>query len=403
MPQLAEGMSSAKIATWIKKEGDPVRSGDILAEVETDKTAVELEAPSAGVLQTIHVPAGATAAVGDVLATIGEAAAGETVAQERRNEAKAPASVTARQTVDAPAAGQVVRPETHEPVAPAQPRDPSIEATPLAARMAALAGIDLSSIRSPVGRIRKVDVDNALGYPSSAERTPVVASAFEEQPLSAVRRVTGERLQRAKQTIPHFYLHVDCTVDDLLNVRTQLNARQSDVKITITDFIVFALARALRKVPAANSGWIDGGVRVFKSVDIAVAVDTPKGLITPVVRGVQEKPLNAISRELRALVDRARNGELKPDEYSGGTITLSNLGMSGVSGIVPIINPPQSCILGVGAIESRPVVKDGHVVAGQVMTCTLAADHRAIDGAMGAELLRELRRFLEDPMSLVLV
>jgi pyruvate dehydrogenase E2 component (dihydrolipoamide acetyltransferase) len=399
LPQLAEGMTSAKVAVWLKKEGDKVKNGEAVAEVETDKTNVELESPSAGVLQKIHVQAGTNAAVGDLLAVIGEAA-GKSSGEEARGNGAAAAVASAPPPAQPPVATtQAKHAESHEPARPLS-IDPSANATPLAGRMAALAGLDLSTLRTSGGRVTKADVDRALKGSAPA---PAPARAFEDARLSPMRRVTAERLQHAKQTIPHFYLQVDCKVDDLLGARAQLNARQSDVKITINDFIVLAVSRALRKVPAANSGWIDDGVRVFESVDIAVAVNTPKGLITPIVRDVQSKTLIVVSRELKDLVERARQGKLKPDEYQGGTFTISNLGMSGVSQITPIINPPQSCILGVGAVEERPIVKDGQVTAGQVMNCTLAADHRAIDGATGAELLAEVRRLLEQPASLLLL
>jgi pyruvate dehydrogenase E2 component (dihydrolipoamide acetyltransferase) len=388
LPELGGEVTSAKLVSWLKQEGDAVTAGDIIAEVETDKTNVELEAPGSGVLEKIHVPVGQSAAVGDLLAVIGEPAAAERWRPRSRTTAPpeySGAAATPRRTVEMP----------ESPSAIASVETP---ATPLAARMAVLAGIDLASIRptGADGRITKADVEHALGH-----HKPVPTMQFEDQPLSAMRRVTAERLQLAKQTIPHFYLEVDCNVEALLNLRAQVNAGWSEGKVTVTDFLVLAISRALGKVRLANSNWMDGALRVFTSVDIAVAVNTPKGLITPVIRGTEKKTLLGVSQELKALAERARKGQLKAEEYTGGTCTLSNLGMFGVSRITPIINPPQSCILGVGAIESRAVVKDGRVDVGQVMVCTLAADHRAIDGATGAELLSEIRRLIEQPMSLI--
>jgi pyruvate dehydrogenase E2 component (dihydrolipoamide acetyltransferase) len=214
--------------------------------------------------------------------------------------------------------------------------------------------------------------------------------------------VTAARLLQAKQTIPHFYLEADCRVDGLMALRRQLNARNDGLKITITDLVVLAAARALRKVPVANSAWAETVVRVFENVDIAVAVSTSRGLLTPIVRSAHRKGLAAISRELKELADRARRGQLQPSEYTGGTFTISNLGMFGVTGMTPIINPPQSCILGVGSIEARAVVADGQLTAGHMMRCTLAADHRAIDGVEGAGLLSEIRRLLENPVAMAL-
>ncbi len=278
--------------------------------------------------------------------------------------------------------------------------------------MAKLAALDLADVaQSAQGRVSKADVERTLqqrqlqvATPESdsvAERSHLSGSGrFEDRPLSAMRRVTAARLLQAKQTIPHFYLDADCRVDEVMALRRQLNARNDGFEITLTDFVVLAAALALRKVPVANSAWADTGVRVFENVDIAVAVSTPRGLVTPIVRNAHRKGLAALSRELKELADRARRGQLQPGEYTGGTFTISNLGMFGVTGVTPIINPPQSCILGVGSIEARPVVADGGLIAGHVMRCTLAADHRAIDGIEGAGLLSEIRRLLENPVAM---
>jgi len=296
----------------------------------------------------------------------------------------------------------------------------TVIATPLAAKMAKLAAIDLTEVaQSGQGRVTKADVERALqqrqlqmpgavperpSMPESVAERPALSASggFDDRPLSAMRRVTAARLLRAKQTIPHFYLEADCRVDDLITLRRQLNARNDSLEITVTDFVVLAAARALRNVPVANSTWADTSVRVFENVDIAVAVSTSRGLVAPIVRNAHRKGLAAISRELKDLADRARRGQLQPGEYTGGTFTISNLGMFGVTGMTPIINPPQSCILGVGSIEARPVVADGQLRAGHMMRCTLAADHRAIDGVEGAGLLSEIRRLLESPVAMAL-
>jgi pyruvate dehydrogenase E2 component (dihydrolipoamide acetyltransferase) len=224
---------------------------------------------------------------------------------------------------------------------------------------------------------------------------------FREEPLSAMRRVTAARLLQAKQTIPHFYLQVDCRADELLDLRARLNAAASDVDVTITDLVVRAAALALRKVPQANSSWAENAIRIYDRADVAVAVATPAGLITPIVREADRKGIGVISRELKALAERARSGQLMPAEYTGGTFTVTNLGMYGIQSLYAIVNPPQSCILGVGAVGQRPVVRAGQLAVGSVMTCTLSADHRAIDGAMGAELLAEFRRMIEEPLLLL--
>ena len=220
---------------------------------------------------------------------------------------------------------------------------------------------------------------------------------FTEHTLTGMRRVTATRLQQAKQTVPHFYLRIECVVDAALGLLARVKELYPDVTPSLTDFVVRAAALALRQVPQANSTWADGVVRVYDTVDIAVAVNTPKGVITPIVRAADRKDLGAIARETRALVTRAREGTLTPEEYTGGTFTVSNLGMYGVEGLYAIVNPPQSCILGVGAAVKRPVVAGNVVAVGTVMTCTLSADHRAIDGAVGAELLAALRAFIEQP------
>jgi pyruvate dehydrogenase E2 component (dihydrolipoamide acetyltransferase) len=213
--------------------------------------------------------------------------------------------------------------------------------------------------------------------------------------------VTAARLRQAKQEIPHFYLRADCDVTSLTQLRAALN-RGADPKVTITDLIVFVVAQALRKVPQANSTWVEDSVRMHPGLDIAVAVNTTQGLLTPVLRACERKTLSMVSRELKELSEKARSGRLRPEEYTNGTFTVSNLGMFGVTSITPIINPPQSCILGVGAIERKPIAVEGQLSIGEVMSCTLAADHRAIDGATGAGLLAEIRRLLENPMSMLL-
>lgn len=421
LPLLADSMTTGRLGAWLKREGDAVKAGEPLVEVETDKTSVEIEAPVSGILERIAVKAGTDGVpVGTVLATIAEAGAS---AQASAAPAPAaplapsrPAAVTAPPPagVEPPAAS--IGPAKTAAATPAA--SASVDATPVARKMAHLAGLDLGSIQSADGRrITKADVEAALGRrpaaavaasapaPGTAVTAPDLSgipSAFEDRPLSAMRRVTATRLQQAKQTVPHFYLQSDCRVDALVAMREQWNGRKGAAKITLTDLLVFAAARALQKVPQANAAFTGTAVRVFSSVDIAVAVNTPAGLVTPVVRGAHKKSVLAISAELAELAGRARSGGLGPQEYSGGTFTLSNLGMYGVTSILPILNPPNACIMGVGAIESRPVVNGSEVVPGRMMSITLAADHRAIDGAAGAAFLSEVRRLVEDPLALAL-
>ena len=429
LPQLADSVTSVKLSVWLKQEGDRVQAGEPIVEVETDKTNVELEAPVSGVVRTIHVVAGTEELeVGVLLALI---------ADETDSATATPAATTLEpvaddhQEVETDPDGAVADSragpgdETAAPREPARPDPPPIPvvdgapapvATPMARRMAVAAGLDLSTVRGSGrgGRIGKADIDRMLaaqrGAPPAAAAPTAPAQVdgethgpvgpevpFTEHALTAMRRVTATRLQQAKQTVPHFYLRIECVVDAALGRLARVKELHPDVTPSLTDFVVWAAALALRQVPQANSTWADGVVRVYDTVDIAVAVNTPKGLITPIVRAADRKDLGAIARETRALVTRAREGTLTPEEYTGGTFTVSNLGMYGVEGLYAIVNPPQSCILGVGAAAKRPVVADNVVTVGTVMTCTLSADHRAIDGAVGAELLAALRAFIEQP------
>lgn len=425
LPELGDSVTHAKLTKWLKREGDRVLAGEPIAEVETDKTNVEVEAPGTGVLVKIHVGEGTDGVpVDTILALIADAGQGDAVSAStvavpaetpRTDSDSGPRSVELLS--EAPRGGGARSAlSVHGPSHLAAPdsADSDIPASPLARSMAHAAGIPLTSVRGtgPGRRITKRDIDAVLqpaGPVASAAPTPAIAlqavesadGAYELRPLSAMRRVTAERLAQSKQTIPHFYMQTDCDVQQVSQMRNELNAR-SEEKISLTAFLIRAAALALQKIPSANSTWANGAIRVYGAADIAVAIDTPSGLIAPVIRQAERKSVLAIAREMRALADRARAGKLKPEEYSGGTFTLSNLGMYGVGRIYPIINPPQSCILGVGAVEERPVVRDRAVVPGLVMTCTLSADHRAIDGAAGAEFLGTFRRLIENPWGLVL-
>ncbi len=403
LPQLAETAASAKLAVWLKQEGETVAAGEAIVEVETDKTNVEIEAPASGVISRIHVAAGTEGLeTGALLAVIADDGDGTLPAEP----AAAPV----------PDAAGPDAPEPRPASAPASASAPG--ASPLARRMAAAAGLDLGRVQGTGrgGRVGKADVERALAAQASAE-APRAAAAAEraadppaatppagsrEEPLSAPRRVTAERLQAAKQSIPHFYLGVDCAMDAALRLRARGNAQDPDLELTLTDIIVRAAALALRRVPAANSSWADGRVRLYDTVDIAVAVDTPTGLFTPIIRQADRKGLRTISGELKTLGARARAGKLTPEEYAGGTFTISNLGMHGVDSLYAIVNPPQSCILGVGAARPRPVVAGDAVTVGTIATCTLSADHRTIDGATGAALLAAFRTVVEEPALLAL-
>ena len=496
LPRLADSVTSVRFGAWLKQEGDRVAAGEPIAEVETDKTTVELEAPAAGVLCDLRVVPGADglevgAVLGRIAPDVGKspgAPGGQDGARPARPDEGAPdrsgrgspapgpgsparavsveasavpgPAIEGRAGVPAPPAGlpaASVEPPPASGDAPA--RDPAAfpASTPLARRMAAAAGLDLSAVRAagPDGRIRKTDIDRALaerrgasgdgdgpsarlalsgegaapegapspdGAPSGHGREPFVAVPVEpaspsvapaspgearalgdaeppyrERPLTAMRRVTATRMQQAKQTVPHFYLCTECRVDAALRFLAAAKRHLPDAPPTLTDLVVRAAACALRAVPAANSAWVDGVVRVYERVNVAVAVNTPHGLVAPVVRGADGKDLGTIARETRALAARAREGRLAPAEYAGGTFTVSNLGMYGVESLYAIVNPPQSCILGVGAATRRPVAAGDAVGVGTVMACTLSADHRVIDGAAGAEFLQAIKSRLEQP------
>ena len=399
LPELAESMTSAAITAWLKQPGDRVAAGDPIVEVDTDKTTVEIEAPVSGVLREIVVAVGTEEVeVGAVLAVIEE--------DEDEDASAADVSTAVESQPDVEPAARTPKVPPRDPDTPnpdrrldvaAEPEVSSevdVDVTPLARKMAAAARLDLTRVTGSgqTGRIEKSDVDRALGLTTQTEAAP---TSYTVPPLSAIRRVTAKRMVESKRTVPHFYLSAECDMTDVVDRRRGHHAEGHHV--TITDIVVRAAALALQQVPAANAAWHDEGVRMFSASHAAVAVNTPGGLVAPVIRDADQKRLGAISSELRALSERARNGQLSPDEYAGGTFTISNLGMFEVTSLYAIVNPPQSCILGVGAVTSRPVVRDGAVTIGQVATLTLSADHRVLDGATGSQLLREIRRRLESP------
>ncbi|MFQ5955458.1 MAG: pyruvate dehydrogenase complex dihydrolipoamide acetyltransferase, partial [Kiloniellales bacterium] len=391
MPALSPTMTEGKVASWHKKEGDRVGAGDVLAEIETDKATMELEAVDEGVLSKIVVPEGTEAVpVSEVIALIledGEDASAIEAALE--SSAEPAARPAAAEPAPKPAAAEPAsEPAAAPAVLPPRDADGRLFASPLARRMAKQAGIALESIKGsgPHGRVVKSDVEAAIAG-GVAEARPAVEApaaapaapfepAFELKPLSSMRKTIARRLSESKQTVPHFYLPVDCEIDRLLELRKDLNSRaEEDVKLSINDLIIKAAALALMAVPKANASWSDDGIKQYKSADIAVAVALEDGLITPVIRGAQDKGLAAISREMKGLAARARDGKLMPEDYQGGTFSLSNLGMFGIKDFAAVINPPQGCILAVGVGEPRPVVRDGALATATVMSCTLSVDH----------------------------
>ena len=423
MPALSPTMSDGKLAKWLKKEGDSVESGDVLAEIETDKATMEMEAVDEGTIGKILVPEGTEGvAVNAPIAVLLEEGDDESAIEEAMASA-APAPKLEAPKEEAPKA-EAPKPEAKPDGAPAPkpqqaPSGGRIFASPLAKRMAEQAGLDLSQVQGsgPNGRIVKADIEKALegGAPAAAAPTaeepaaappPEIAAPYTEVPHSSMRKVIAQRLSESKRTIPHFYLSVDCELDTLLALRKQLNDKSPEgegaYKISVNDFVVRAVALALRQVPAANATWTDSAVLQYDTVDVSVAVATPNGLITPVVRNADAKGLVQISAEMKDYAVRARDGKLMPEDYQGGGFTISNMGMMGIKDFSAIINPPQSCILAVGAGEQRPVVKDGALAVATVMTVTLSVDHRSVDGAIGAEFMAAFKRMIEDPLTMLL-
>jgi pyruvate dehydrogenase E2 component (dihydrolipoamide acetyltransferase) len=424
MPALSPTMTEGNLAKWLKKEGDEVHSGDVLAEIETDKATMEVEAVDDGKIGRILVPEGAQGIkVNEPIALLlGE---GEDASAIEKFRVPAP-----QPTPVAESSVEGVQPLPAVPAAPAKERgNGRIFASPLARRMAQQAGLDLAAIRGsgPQGRIVKSDIEAALSpgrvapapapartgvAPQPAPAAPALSKErvaalagnprYTERPLSAMRRVIARRLTESKQSVPHFYLTIDCEIDALLKIRTELNAKSDAYRISVNDFVIRAAALALRQVPAANASWSDEAILLWDTVDIAVAVALDDGLITPIVKNADRKGLAAIADETKDLVARARAGKLKLEEFQGGTFSISNLGMYGVRDFAAVINPPHGGILAVGAGEQRAVVKDSALAVATVMSCTLSCDHRAVDGAVGAQFLAAFKKLVEDPLTMLL-
>ena len=438
MPALSPTMTEGNVASWLKSEGDEVAAGDILCEIETDKATMEVEATDEGTLGRIVVPAGTEGvAVNAVIGLIleeGEDASGLDRVEIAAPAVAAPAAAPAEPAAEpAPAASAAPAPQATTPAAaspggngatpPAPAREPGarIFASPLARRMAKQAGLALEAIAGtgPNGRIVKADIEAAIAAAAAAPAAAVAASApaaapaappahapvaYRDAPASTMRKVIAQRLQEAKREVPHFYLTVDCAVDALLETRAQLNERSDAYNLSVNDFVIRAAALALRKVPAANASWVDGALRQYESADVSVAVAIEDGLVTPIVRNADGKGLAEISAEVKELAARARAKPmgLAPEEYQGGTFSVSNLGMYGIKEFAAIINPPQSMILAVGTAEQRPVVKDGALAIATMMSCTLSVDHRVVDGALGATFLQAFKGLIEDPLTMLL-
>ena len=430
MPALSPTMTEGTLARWLVAEGDAVRSGDVIAEIETDKATMEVEAIDDGVMGKILVAAGSeNVAVNSVIGLLAEegedASALEVPASSSATSDLTAVPAVASEPVVATAAAQATSESAPiaaagQPAAMSKPSQSTVPAeavksdsqrvfaSPLARRIASQNNVDIQSLSGtgPHGRIIKADVEAALASPKPGFTSPSTAIATggsEFVPHTAMRRTIAARLQDSKQQAPHFYLTVDCELDTLLENRKALNAQAGDdVKISVNDLIIRAAAMAQKAVPQVNGYFEEEGCRYFEDVDISMAVAIEGGLITPVVRNADKLGLAELSKTTKDLALRAREGKLAPEEYSGGGFTISNLGMFGVREFAAVINPPQSAILAVGAGEQRAVVKDGALAVATVMSVTLSADHRIVDGALGAQWLQAFKGFVQNPVTMLL-
>jgi len=413
MPALSPTMEEGTLAKWLVKVGDKVSSGDIMAEIETDKATMEFEAVDEGTIVSISVPEGSEGIkVGAVIATL---ASDDEDAAPAAPKAAAPAPKAEAAPAPAPVAAPAPAPAA---LAPKPAADDRVVASPLAKRLAAELGVDLSKVTGtgPNGRIVKADIEAAAGGVAGPVAAPVASAApaapvavpdfgipYEAEKLNNVRKTIARRLTEAKQTIPHIYLTVDVRLDALLKLRGELNKalEPQGVKLSVNDLMIKALAKALEIVPKCNVSFAGDELRKYSRSDISVAVAAPSGLITPIIVDAGAKSVSQISKEMTALAGKAREGKLQPHEYQGGTASLSNLGMFGIKQFDAVINPPQAMILAVGAGEQRPYVVDGALSVATVMSATGSFDHRAIDGADGAALMQAFKQLVEQPLGLL--
>jgi len=409
MPALSPTMETGNLTKWLVAEGDTIEPGDVIAEIETDKATMEVESADEGVMGKLVVAAGTEdVPVGEVIAILLEE--GEDTSDIKTTPSPQPS----------PSEGRGSKEETplpeNEPVKVTPQKDTlslegrgkgegdrRIKASPLAKRLAAEQDINLSGIQGsgPGGRIIKADIEGAGAAPVISSTSIVGDAPFEDIKLSNIRKVIAKRLLESKQTIPHYYLNIEANITELLKVRRDINENLDGVKVSLNDFIIKALALALIKVPEANVQWGGDTLRKFSRADISVAVAIPDGLITPIIKGADVKPLRDISGEMKALAAKARDGKLMPEEYQGGTFSLSNLGMFGIKDFAAVINPPQAGILAIGAGEERPVLTGDNLENQTFMAITGSFDHRAIDGATGAIFLKTTRDLLEAPAALL--
>jgi pyruvate dehydrogenase E2 component (dihydrolipoamide acetyltransferase) len=445
MPEVAANATHATLVSWSKKEGDTIASGQSIADVETDKAVIELNVEASGTIARLLVKNGTEVLVGAPIAVLIEN--GETLDDaDKLLQGDQPAFVSSSQSAQTQKPSSLEPPDselTRAPEVASSSQDTQTHVTlkseeiphhaqinqrifssPVARLLIRQHGLDMGAMvgSGPNGRIVKYDVIKAIGTaqslqtleksrvmgstssihnPNKPMQESVMPGGYVDIPHTNMRRTIARRLLESKSTVPHFYLAVECRVDKLMSMRTEINAHTHH-KISVNDFVVLAAARALRDVPQVNVNWTDEAIRQFNDVDISIAVSTETGLMTPILFNVNSKSLSQISQSVRSMAERAKQGQLRPAEFQGGTFSISNLGMYGIDEFAAIINPPQAAILAVGAVKARPVIgKNGVVEAGQVMRCTLSVDHRAVDGALAATWLSTFRRYIESPSLLV--
>lgn len=401
MPALSPTMSKTggKIVKWHKKEQDRVEVGDVIAEIETDKAIMEFESVDEGVMAKILVTEGTSGVpVNQLIALILEEGEDESVldnyVSSTGNEVKKESKEVAEKIVD----NQKVNTVTH------QNDENRIKISPLAKKIAQNEGINIKQLKGtgPYGRIIKADVLESLSSDVQLEscNRPNAANTVVE--VSSMRQIIAQRLVESKQTIPHFYLTVDCQVDKLVSLKNEINLADENNKVTINDLVIKAVALSMKKFPDINSSWIDRKILKYSNIDISIAVALDDGLITPIVKTADKKGILSISKEVKDLVSRARSGKLKPEEFQGGGFTISNLGMFGIKTFSAIINPPQSCIMAVGTSKKQPIVVNEKIEIAEIMTVTLSVDHRTVDGALGAKFLNAFKHYIENPVVMLI-
>ncbi|AAL03302.1 pyruvate dehydrogenase complex dihydrolipoamide acetyltransferase [Rickettsia conorii] len=406
MPALSPTMTEGNLARWLKKEGDKVNPGEVIAEIETDKATMEVEAVDEGILAKIVIPQNSqNVPVNSLIAVLSE---------EGEEKTDIDAFIAKNNSVSPSPKTDANLPKPHENIANVEEQVTVIKhdvsrifASPLAKRLAKMRNIRFESVKGsgPHGRIVKQDI---LSYTPSTAHNKIVSRNPEEYrlvPNNNIRKIIAKRLLESKQTVPHFYLSIECNVDKLLDIREDINkffSEDKSTRISVNDFIILAVAKALQEVPNANASWGEDAIRYYNNVDISVAVAIENGLVTPIVKNANQKNILELSREMKALIKKAKDNKLTPEEFQGGGFTISNLGMYGIKNFNAIINPPQSCIMGVGASAKRAIVKNDQITIATIMDVTLSADHRVVDGAVGAEFLVAFKKFIESPVLMLI-